>query len=44
MSESEKNCRLRSLAMMKRVAICTATSTFALSRARYGRAGTMAVS
>src|SRR5215813_13399734 len=42
-AESEKNCWLRSLAMMKRVATCTATSTLALSRARYGRAGTMAV-
>ena len=33
-AESEKKRRLRSLAMMKRVATCTATSTFALSRAR----------
>jgi len=41
-AESEKNCWLRSLAMMMRVATCTATSTLALSRARYGP-GTMAV-
>ena len=35
---------LRSLAMIQRVATCTATSTFALSRGFLGRAGTMAVS
>lgn len=40
---SEKNCRLRSLAMMKRVATWTPTSTLALSRARYGRAGRIVV-
>jgi len=42
-SQSEKKQRLRSLATMKRVATWTATSTFALSRARYGRAGTTAI-
>ena len=43
-SASEKNVRFRSLAMIQRVATCTATSTLALSRGLYGRAGTMAVS
>src|ERR1700683_3282910 len=39
----EKNRRLRSLAMIQRVASSTATSTLALSRGLYGRAGTIAV-
>ena len=42
-SASEKNCRLRNLAAIQRVATCTATSTLALSRGFPGRAGTMAV-
>jgi hypothetical protein len=39
----ERNWRLRSLAMIQRVASSTATSTLALSRGLYGRAGTIAV-
>jgi hypothetical protein len=39
----EKNRRLRSLAMIQRVASSTATSTLALSRGLYGRAGTIGV-
>ena len=35
---------LRSFTIIQRVATCTATSTFALSRGFLGRAGTMAVS
>ena len=37
--QCEKNCRLRSFAMMKRVATCTATSTLALSRGFLGQIG-----
>ena len=40
---SEKNVSLRRRASTQRCAICTATSTLALSRGLYGRAGTMAV-
>ncbi|MCP1999878.1 hypothetical protein [Nitrobacter winogradskyi] len=42
-SGCEKNWRFLSLAMIQRVATCTATSTLALSRGFLGRAGTIAV-
>lgn len=42
-SLSEKKRRLRNLASTKRWTICTATSTFALSRGLRGRVGKIAV-
>ena len=42
-ASSEKKVSLRSRARIHRCAICTPTSTFALSRGLYGRAGTIAV-